>query len=184
MDKNNRFRDRMGVGLPDDKKETSAKKSLFSAGITNPTTGLKSSTTYTKNQAKHQADTIKKTALNDKKEQEKQGPALNTGLMFNQPKVTTRESLKESSMAQKEHNIVLFSSQLNSKIDHLIQEATAGSAPKPQRNINIEKIGHNVQEKRMIDDMSKIIEMKQQRQIKRNTNKQEDFTFLFFSRIT
>ena len=146
MTQGNKTRDKIGIGLSDNGKEISARKTLFSSGVLNPTMGLKSSLTYIKNQPNHQAKTNMKNETNNHTIQ----PKLNTKLIIHKIPFTEGNSMTAVR-----------------KIDKLLQEVSASSSPKPRHSVQINKIGHNVQEKKMIDDMTKLIQMKQQRQIRK-----------------
>jgi hypothetical protein len=140
----------MGLGQP----QGNFKNILDQAGIKNTTKGTKGSFTLAKHDVKKQAQDGLKTGQSKKDikkntEEDTTSIAITTGLKLTPPRITTRKDMIADNTIY--------------KINKLIEEyakTSIGSSPKNERVVNVDKIGHRVEEKKMVDDMQKAMELK------------------------
>ena len=150
------FETRMQTGMP---QKIQTKNALDASGIKNPLKGMKAALTLAKHDTQKQAkiDTnLKENKEKQKIQQEKKDIFIATGLKLKPLKITTRKDL------------IKLNETTFLKIDELIEErASMASFPKPRRVVETKRLSHNTAEKRMVDDMTNIIKLKQQTQNKK-----------------
>jgi len=139
-------------------------------------TGLKASTTNTKNTTLNQAKDGLKRGTGSKRELQKIVPFevdINTSLDLKRPFIPQRKkTMFKSQMSNFENrhsklknpNKLInendyFGAQLGLFLSTLEERASLAAIP-TQRTVKIDKIGHTKAEKRMVDDMAKINELK------------------------